>query len=304
MNAVRLGVVGVGDEYTGLHRPVIDAQPDHYQAVAMYDPDPSRMLNAATRTNAAAYESLDDLLKNPQVEAVLITTSVSSRFDILQRALNAGKHTIVERPMAGSAVQCDQLLALARRRGLLLTSTHFRRWDHLFVHARTRIQGGEVGDPVLIKLAAAVPAGTDALFGDGFDLLDYALILNDSPLIEVSAVPNLSRSGATDTLAAVCRFEKNPAVEITFAVAAPNALFPLPRLVVIGTRSAFADTSMLNNPDPQPFYDGLWRAIRERGAPPVVAASSRNTVYLAESLLGSMRSGGAVRTERLLKAVE
>jgi predicted dehydrogenase len=305
MNPIRLGIVGAGGAYDVLHRPVLEAQPDHYQIVAVYDPEPTRSIRSAARTNAAVFESLDDLLRSPNVDAVLIASGpIGTRFDTIQRALEAGKHVVAERPLAASAAQCDQLVPLARRRGVLLTSTHFRRWDNAFVHAQNRIRNGEVGTPVLVQLATPSVAGEDAVLGTGFDLLDFALLLNDSGLAEISAAPNLSRMDVVDTFTATCRFDKPPAMTITVYPSPPNAMFGLPRFAVIGTRGAFTDTSLVNAPDAQPFYEGVWRAIRERGAPPVVASSARNAVYLAECLLASMREGHAVRTERLTKSVE
>jgi len=305
MNPIRLGVVGTSGVYDVLHRPVLEAQPDRYQIVAVYDSEPTRGIASAARTNAAVFESLDDLVRSPNVDAVLMVSyPLGSRFEAVQRAIEAGKHVIVERPLAASAVQCDQLVLLARRRGVLLTSTHFRRWDNSFVHAQNRIHNGEVGAPILIHLATPGALGEDAVLGPGFDLLDFALLLNDSALVEVSGVPSLSRTDVVDTFTAVLRFEKPPAITVTVYPSPPNTLFGLPRFAVVGARGAFTDTSLVGAPDAQPFYEGLWRAIRERGAPPVVASSARNVVYVAESLLTSMREGRAVRVERLMKSVE
>jgi hypothetical protein len=302
MTAVRLGIVGAGAAYERVHRPFLEARPDRFQAVAVYDPDPSRGLNAASRTNAAAYESLDDLLSNRQVEAALVsTTPATGRFEIIRRALNAGLHVIAERPMAASAVQCDQLIELSRRKGVLLTACHFHRWDHAIVHARSRIQGGEVGEAILVKLAAAAEDGP---LGGGLELFDCALLFNTSALSEVTAVPNLGRDGAPNTFTTLCRFERTPAVEITAFPVFGEGSVALPRIAVIGTRAMFADTSAPAAPDPQPFYDGVWSAIRERGAPPVLPASARNAVYLAECALDSAKQGRAVRADRLIKAVE
>lgn len=305
MNPIRLGVVGTSGVYETLHRPALEAQPDRYQIVAVYDPEPSRSVASASRTNAAIFESLDDLVRSPNVDAILVASGpIGARFDTIQRALEAGKHVIAERPLAASAAQCDQLIPLARRRSVLLTSTHFRRWDNSFVHVQNRIRNGEVGTPALVQLGTPSVSGEDAVFGSGFDLIDFALLLNDSALVEISGAPNLSRMDVVDTFAAVCRFEKPPALTIAVYPSPPNTMFGLPRFAVVGARGAFTDTSLVNAPDPQPFYEGVWRAVRERGVPPVVASSARNAVYLAESLLSSMREGRAVRVDRMVKSVE
>lgn len=305
MNPIRLGVVGVGGSYDVLHRPVLEAQPDRFQIVAVYDPEPTWSVRSAARANAAVFESLDDLLRSSSVEAVLIVSlPVGSRFDAIQRSLEAGKHVIADPPLAASAAQCDQLLPIARRRGVILTVAHLRRWDNAFVHAQNRIRNGEVGAPLLIQLAVPGVSGENALYGAGLDLLDTALLMNESSLVEISAAPSLIRSEIVETFTAVCRFEKPPAVVLTVYPSPPNVVFGLPRFAVIGGRGAFTDTSLMSAPDPQPFYDGVWRAIRERSTPPVGASSARNAVYVAECALTSMREGRAVRVDRLLRSAD
>lgn len=305
MNPIRVGVVGVGGSYDVLHRPVLESQPDRFQIVAVYDPGPTWSIRSAARTNAAVFESLEDLLRSPSVEAVLIVSlPLGSRFDAIQRSLEAGKHVIVDRPLAASAAQCDQLLPIARRRGVILTVAHLRRWDNAFVHAQNRIRNGEVGTPLLIQLAAPSVPGEDALYGAGFDLFDTALLMNESGLVEISAAPSLSRMDLVEAFTAVCRFEKPPAIVLTVYPSPPNMIFGLPRFAVLGGRGAFTDTSLMSAPDPQPFYDGVWRAIRERSVPPVGASSARNAVYVAECVLASLREGRAVRVERLMKSAD
>lgn len=305
MTPIRLGIIGVAERYETIHRPVLEAQPDHFQMIALYDPQPARALQSANRLNAAAYESLDDLFRNTQLEAVIISGSpITTRFDIAQRAINAGLHVVADRPMAASTAQCDQLIQAARRKTVLLTASHFRRWDNAFVHAKTRIQAGEIGELLIVKLATATPPGDEGVYGAGFDLLDFALQMNESSLVEVAAGPNLGRGNESlDAATALFRFEKPPIVEVTL-YAAGNSTFALPRLLAIGTRGSFADTSPVAAPDAQPFYDGVWKAIRQRGAVPVVASGARNVVYLAECLFDSARQGKAVRAETLLKPVE
>ena len=307
MNAIRLGIVGAEAFAESPHLPVVESQPDHFQIVALYNSAPTRGVGWASRVHAAAYESLDDLLGNRQVDAVFVAgNDYPSRFSHAQKCLDAGRHVLLDPPMAGSSAQCDQLIQAARRKGVVLTVAHLRRWDHAFVHTRSRIDGGEVGEAQVIKLAASVTPNDNAnLLKDGFHLFDYALMLNHTTLVEVSAAPNASGNAPPSTLSALLRFEKPPAVEVSFYPSfTTSAAMPLPRITVIGSRNAFSDTSIPENPNPQPFYDGVWNAIRQRNTPPVVAAGARNAVYVAECVAESARKGQAVRADRLLKAVE
>jgi predicted dehydrogenase len=90
-------------------------------------------------------EDFDTVLRDPRVDAVAISTPVSTHFSLAMRALKAGKSVFVEKPIAASSEQAQRLIDEARRRGLVLAV------DHTFVHTgavrkmREIIQGG-LGD--------------------------------------------------------------------------------------------------------------------------------------------------------------
>ena len=69
-----------------------------------------------------------DLLNDPRVDAIAVATPVSSHFDLALRALQAGKHVFVEKPIASTAEQAQRLVDEAERRGLVLAV------DHTFIH--------------------------------------------------------------------------------------------------------------------------------------------------------------------------
>ncbi len=305
MTPIRLGIIGAGSFANSPHRPAMEAQPDRFEIVAAYDRSPSSALDWAARSRAAAYESLDDLLSHRQLEAVFITGGpLSGRFESAKNALEAGRHVIIDPPMAASAAQCDQLIPLARRKGLVLTAAHVRRWDNAMVHARARVDGGERGELALVKLAVSVESLEDGALGEGFDLFDAALLFNDSALVDVAAAPSLKRGTPLHAMSVLCRFADPPAVEITILVPGASAALAVPRLLAVGARSTLSDSSAPTPPATAPFYEGLWRAIRERGAAPISPAAARNAVYLAECAQESARRGQAVVAERLLKVVE
>jgi len=73
-------------------------------------------------------DNFSDVLADPRVDAVAIATPVSSHFELAMRALQAGKHVFVEKPMAPTTDQALRLVDEAHRRGLVLAV------DHTFVH--------------------------------------------------------------------------------------------------------------------------------------------------------------------------
>src|SRR5205807_363825 len=69
-----------------------------------------------------------DLLRNPAVDAIVVATPVSTHYDLARQALEAGKHVLVEKPLASNVEECERLLQLAEDRGLTLMV------DHTFVY--------------------------------------------------------------------------------------------------------------------------------------------------------------------------
>lgn len=68
--------------------------------------------------------SFERIVHNPDVDAVVIATSVRQHFPMAKACLMAGKHVLVEKPMAASTVECEELIALAERKSLVLMVGH------------------------------------------------------------------------------------------------------------------------------------------------------------------------------------
>jgi predicted dehydrogenase len=97
--------------------------------VAVCDMQPERLAGVQERYPAVAVTTdYDDLLRNPAIDAIAIATPVSTHFKLALRALMAGKHVFVEKPMASTVEEARKLVDEAARRRLVLAV------DHTFVH--------------------------------------------------------------------------------------------------------------------------------------------------------------------------
>ena len=225
MTPIMLGIIGARGFANSPHNSIVEAQPDRFQIAAVYDPSPERGLQWSGRSHAAAYNSLRDLLSHQELDAVFIARSAASaRYEAAQSALEAGLHVVLERPMAASTAQCDQLIQRARRKGVTLTVAHLRRWDRQTAHALSRIDSGEIGDPLIVKIAGPLPEEDGLLFSDCLDMLDLAQLFNESRLQEVSAAPNARSEDALESLTALFRFEEPPCVELSLLPSSKTAV--------------------------------------------------------------------------------
>jgi predicted dehydrogenase len=88
----------------------------------------------------------DAVLKDPRVDAIAIATPVTSHFDLALRALQAGKHVFVEKPMTATAEQARRLVDEAERRRLVLAVDHTFVYTGAVAKIRELVEGGGIGD--------------------------------------------------------------------------------------------------------------------------------------------------------------
>ncbi|HVS97338.1 MAG TPA: Gfo/Idh/MocA family oxidoreductase [Puia sp.] len=139
--------------------------------------------------------TLEDLLADPAVELVIVNTPNYTHFDYARKALEAGKHVIVEKPFTVTGQEGNELIALAKQTGKKLSSFQSRRFDSDFRTVRRIVQSGVLGNiveaeihydrytPALSpKVHKETPGpGTGLLYDLGSHLIDQALQLFGDP---------------------------------------------------------------------------------------------------------------------------
>ncbi len=97
---------------------------------------------------AAVYRDYRDLLKREDIEAVDIVLPTFLHAQVGIEALNAGKHVLLEKPMAASAEQCDRLLEAARRNEKVLSIGHEFRLSTQWTKVKELVDQGKIGKPL------------------------------------------------------------------------------------------------------------------------------------------------------------
>jgi predicted dehydrogenase len=90
--------------------------------------------------------SFDDVIARDDIDAVVIATSVHTHHDMAKKALLAGKHVLIEKPMARSVAECEELIQLADANGLTLMIGHTFLYSAPIRRVREIIQHGDIGD--------------------------------------------------------------------------------------------------------------------------------------------------------------
>ena len=101
--------------------------------------------------SVAATTRYDELLSDSTVDAVVIATPIATHYPLAAAALLAGKHVMVEKPLAASSDQAQSLIELAERLGLVLMPGHTFLYSPPVILIRSLIASGEVGDIYFIS---------------------------------------------------------------------------------------------------------------------------------------------------------
>jgi predicted dehydrogenase len=242
----QLGVVIVGCGDIAVHYAADLPRQPHLRLVGVTDLDRPRADRFAVAHGTRAYPTLDDALADPDVELVACLTSHRAHVPVVRAGLLAGRHVFTEKPMAPTAAEAAELVALADRQGVLLAAAPIAPLGELAQTARRWVDDGRLGTVRLVW--ADVNWGRierwhpqpDAFYDIGplFDVGVYPLTVLTSmfgPVIEVRASGHRLLEdrhrldgqrfalGAPDSVVAILRLADGPVVRLSvnFYVADP-----------------------------------------------------------------------------------
>jgi predicted dehydrogenase len=142
---IRYGVLGLGRSGWGIHVAALRPREDA-QIVAVVDPLEERRKEAADEFGCKTYTSVDDLLKQDDIDVVVVATPSVTHKDDTIKSLRAGKHVACEKPMAVNLAEADEMIRVAEETGKQLFVHHNYRFRPEFQHIKQTIDSGLIGD--------------------------------------------------------------------------------------------------------------------------------------------------------------
>jgi predicted dehydrogenase len=141
---VEIAVVGIGGWGKNLARNYAQLPEANLRYVCDLD---RRKLEQAARQypGTRTTREFDDLLADPQLQAVVVATTAPSHFDLCRRALEAGKDVYVEKPMVLNTRDARELIAIADRFGRVLMVGHLLEYHPVVTYLRELVASGELG---------------------------------------------------------------------------------------------------------------------------------------------------------------
>ena len=181
---LRVGVAGVGA--LGQHHARVYAALPGAQLTAVHDADAERAHAVAGKHGARVARDFDDLLAG--CDALSVATPTVSHHELALRALRAGRHVLVEKPVTATLAQADDLIREAEQRGLVLQVGHIERFnpaaEALYRHGRQArfVEVHRLGS--FSARSLDIDVVLDLMIHD----LDVVLALDGSEPVQVEAV--------------------------------------------------------------------------------------------------------------------
>ncbi len=150
MEQVGFGVIGTGIVGGAWHAHVYARMPEA-KLVGVCDLNEERASDIAKKYNVGSvYTDYRKLLENPEIKAVSIATPDFAHREIAVAAAEAGKHILVEKPLATTVEDAEAIIAAAKKAGVKLMVDFHNRLSPPFVNAKESIQKQEIGKPTYI----------------------------------------------------------------------------------------------------------------------------------------------------------
>jgi len=220
MKPFRAGVIGVG--HLGQHHARLYASLPGAQLVGVLDHSVERAQVVADRYRARVFRTVEELL--PHVDVVSVAVPTSGHYAVAKSCLQAGKHLLVEKPIAVMPGEAQELVELAKQRGCCLQVGHSERFNPVMTLMRPYIK-----KPVFIechRLSSFSERGTDV--DVVLDLmihdLDLVLSLNPGPVEEVRAAGVAVLSSSIDIAHARIQFRSGAVANLTSSRVSTNKM--------------------------------------------------------------------------------
>ncbi len=196
---INFGLIGTG-LWGEMHAKVYSSHPE-IKFKAVCDLNEERAKEIALKYGAETwYKDYKELLKRDDISAVSIATPDFAHTDIIIDSAKAGKHILVEKPLATSVEDCEKIIeAVKSAKNIKFMVDFHNRWNPPFVNTKNAIENGELGKPMLMYIRLSdtifVPTGmlswaskSEVIWFIGSHVIDLARWLFNDEVCKVYAV--------------------------------------------------------------------------------------------------------------------
>ena len=170
---IKIGILGCGKIAQVRHIPEYAANPG-CRLVGFYNPTKSRAEDMAAKYGGLVYDTAEELLANPEIDAVSVCAANYAHAELAIQAMKAGKHVLCEKPMAITLSDCEEMVRVSEETGKFLMIGHNQRLAKAHMEAKRLIDEGLIGDIITFRTSFghggpetwAIKPGKDTWFFD------------------------------------------------------------------------------------------------------------------------------------------
>ncbi|CAA7196387.1 Gfo/Idh/MocA family oxidoreductase [Chryseobacterium potabilaquae] len=143
MKLIKVGLCAFGMSGKVFHAPFLKEHPGFFITGIV---ERSKEDSKENYPDAIIYRSVEDMLKNEDIELVVVNTPIQTHFEHVKLALEAGKNVVVEKPFTVTVLEAEELVKLAEKKGLLLSVYQNRRFDRDYLQVQKILKEKCLGD--------------------------------------------------------------------------------------------------------------------------------------------------------------
>lgn len=155
METVNVGVIGVGA--MGYNHARVYSKLENANLVAVADVVEKTVKKVAKKYKTKAYCEIEELLKDPEIEVVSVCVPTTFHHEVVMQAIEYGKHVLVEKPIAFTAEEAEEMIATAKEKGVKLATGHVERFNPAVQKAKDLIDNDVIGDLVAVSAKRVGP---------------------------------------------------------------------------------------------------------------------------------------------------
>ncbi|HXF98114.1 MAG TPA: Gfo/Idh/MocA family oxidoreductase [Gaiellaceae bacterium] len=230
---IRVGVAGLGHWGPNLARNFAELA----DLAWLCDTDPARAELGGRYPQARWTDSFQDLLEDPELDAVVIATPVPTHYTLAKQALEAGKHVLVEKPPAMRGEEMAELCRLAEAQSLVLMPGHLLLYHPGVQKLKELIDAGELGEVLCVygnrQNLGIIRSNENALWSLGVhDLSVILYLLDEEPEQAVALGRDFLTEGVEDVVFCYLRFPSGKIAHMHLSWLDPHKMR---KITVVGT---------------------------------------------------------------------
>lgn len=141
-NPIKTAIASFGMSGLVFHGPLLNVNEGFEVACIL---ERSKNISEKMFPKAKIVRSYNEIIENPEIELVIVNTPDQFHFEMVKLALQNGKHVVVEKPITQKSNEAEQLIKLAKEKGLIFTVFQNRRWDGDFRTVQIVLAEGKLG---------------------------------------------------------------------------------------------------------------------------------------------------------------